>query len=197
MDELFLFLLEGADPRTDRVVMQHSGGRALFVWAPDAASAALVATEAVDAGAKLIELYRGFDLLQAAAVIEAVGERVPVGVGGRAPGPAHDLTSTAMIYHDPNAAPAGDRLVRDHPDGRRTTIVAAPDERATAAIARELAESGTDLIEICGGTPLTTAAAAAAAVDGRAEVTLVSWPFESIDGAHEFKAAYEASVVPS
>jgi hypothetical protein len=57
----------------------------------------------------------------------------------------------------------------------------------------ELVGDRTDVVEICGGTPLTTAARVLEAAGDSATVGLVSWPFESIDGVAASKAAYEAS----
>ena len=60
-------------------------------------------------------------------------------------------------------------------------------------MAVELVEQGAELVEICGGTSLTTAAEVAAALDNRVPVSLVSWPFEAIEGAAAYKAAFEAA----
>jgi hypothetical protein len=82
--------------------------------------------------------------------------------------------------------------VQEHRDGRRTTIVGAPNE--PPCIWRiELVDDRADVVEICGGTPLTTAARVLEAAGDSATVGLVSWPFESIDGVAAYKAAYEAS----
>lgn len=193
--ETFIFLEPDSDPDVDRAVVDNGGDRSLFVWAPDAAAAARVAAELADGGVRLIELYRGFDLASAARVIEAVGGRAPVGVAGAfdpvqaSGGP---IRRSATIYEHPEADPATNRVVREHRTGGWTTVVGAPDA-AVVQVAVELVDGGAELIEICGGAPLTTAARVREAVGGRVPVTLVSWPFESIDGAAAYKAAFEAS----
>jgi len=76
----FLYVQDGADPATDRVVSEPAIGRTLFVPVPDQSAAASVATELVDGeGVEIIELYRGIGPAAAAEVIDAVGDRVPVG----------------------------------------------------------------------------------------------------------------------
>lgn len=84
--------------------------------------------------------------------------------------------------------------MQEHRDGRRTTIVGAPND-AAELLAVELVDDRADGVEICGGTPLTTAARVLEAAGDSATVGLVSWPFESIDGvaAYKAKAACEAS----
>ncbi|PRY01656.1 DUF6506 family protein [Allonocardiopsis opalescens] len=192
--EMFIFLQNGADPVTDRVVHEHGGGRTLLVWAPDGAAAARVADEQVRAGVRLIELYRGFDLESAGEVIEAVDGRVPVGVAGYGFGTAPgSIGHSVTIYADAEADPAVQRVVREHADGTRTTVLGAPNPAAAAQAAAELVDAGADLVEICGGTPLTTARHVQRALGGRAAVSLVAFPFESIDGAAAFKAAFEAA----
>jgi ABC-type sugar transport system substrate-binding protein len=192
MDELFLFLAPG---ETERHVVEHSGLKSLFAWVPDADTAARIAAEEATAGVRLIELYRGFDLETAAVVVAAVGGRAPVGVAGHGSGTPHAqrIGHSVMIYHDPEANAAVDRFTRTHADGSRTTVVAVPDAPTTSDVALELSERGADLIEICGGTPLTTAAEARAATANRTPVTVVTWPFESLDGVHAYKSSFENS----
>ncbi len=197
-DETFVFLEAGSDAVVDRVAVDHAGGRTLLVWAPSASAAAQVAAELAEGGVRLIELYRGFDLTSATRVIEAVGGRAPVGVAGygfgASPERGQTISRSATIYANPEADPAVDRVVKEHRGGGRTTVVAAPDASSAAKVAVELVEDGAELVEICGGTPLTTAEHVRAALKGRVPVSLVSWPFESIDGVAAYKAAFEASV---
>lgn len=183
-DEAFIFIAPGAE---DRVVREHSGGRTVFAFVPDGAAAARVAGELADGGVRLVELYRGFDLTATARVIEAVGGRAPVAAAGTL---APAARSWATIYADPSADPA-DRVVQEHADGGRTTILGVADDAEAERVARELVDGGVEVIEFCGGSPLTRAAAAKRAVGDRATVGVVSWPFESIDGVAAFKAAYE------
>lgn len=192
--EAFIFLEAGSDPSVDRVQVDDGKVASTFIWAPDAPAAARVAAELADGGIKLIELYRGFDLTSAAQVIEAVGGRAPVGVAGRlgaGTGSGGPTSRTATIYSHPEADPATDRVVKEHPSGGWTAVVGAPDE-AAAQVAVELVDRGAELIEVCGGTPLTIAARVRDAIAGRVPVTLVSWPLESLQGAAAYNAEFEA-----
>ncbi|WP_246186719.1 DUF6506 family protein [Microlunatus speluncae] len=184
-DEAFLFLA----PESTGVVrkeLRHSGGVTGLIWIPDGTAAAGVAAELAADGTRLFELYRGFDLAAAAQVIEAVDGRAPVGVPLGAPPVRHSVT----IFGDEGADPATDRLVHQHADGGTTTVIGAPNADVIAVAEREVA-AGAELIQVCGGESLTTAARVAAAVGDRVPVTLTSWPFESITGAAAYKAAYE------
>ena len=69
-------------------------------------------------------------------------------------------------------------------------MVATPEDAALPRVASGLVTDGIELIEIGGGTPLVAAPGVAEALGQRARVSVVAWPFESIDGA----AAYEASL---
>ncbi len=191
--DLFLFLEPGSDPETDRVVQDLGDAEALLVWVPDGAAAAKVASEAVADGARLMELYRGFDLASAAQVIEAVDGRAAVGVAGYGVPAARPVRDSATVFvGHPSADPAKHRLVREHASGGRTTVVSVPDSPAAVRIARELADAGTRTIEICGGTSLTVARDVAAAVGDRVPVSLVAWPVDSIERAAAYKAEFEA-----
>ena len=75
----YIYEHPGADPQTDRSVLDRDGQRSLMVPVPDALGAPAVATQLVDEGVELIELCGGFPLVAAARVVEAVGHRVPVG----------------------------------------------------------------------------------------------------------------------
>ncbi|AIG76399.1 Hypothetical protein AJAP_17655 [Amycolatopsis japonica] len=194
--DLFLFLEPGSDPGTDRVTQDLGDAEALLVWVPDGAAAAKVAAEAVTDGARLMELYRGFDLASAAQVIEAVGGRAAVGVAGYgAPAPRPIRDSATVFVGHPSADPAKHRLVREHAGGGRTTVVSVPDSPTAVRIALELADAGTEAIEICGGTSLTIARDVAAAVGDRVPVSLVAWPVDSIERAAAYKAEFEAENV--
>lgn len=194
-DEAFILLAPGTDPAADRHVIEHTGGRTLLVWVPDGTVAANVAGALAEGGVRLIELYRGFTLTTTAQVIGAVGGRAPVGVAGYGTGPLpdHRALRSATIYSDPQADPAAGHIRREHPGGGSTTVVASPTD-AAAQVAVDLVDAGAELIELCGGTPLTIAEAVREAVGGRVPVTVVAWPFESIDGVAAYKAAFEASL---
>jgi uncharacterized protein with GYD domain len=179
-DEAFLFLEPGAEPSRRPI-----GEATLLAWSPDAAGAAAVAKELADQGVRLIELYRGFGLADAAAVIEAVDGRVAVGVSSYGLQHSERKRRTATIYA--NATPA--EITETHGPDASTTVISAPDAETAVTTARRLVDDGVELIEICGGEPLTTAALIDQAVD--VPVALVTFPFESITGAAAYKAAYE------
>ncbi|WP_448608713.1 DUF6506 family protein [Geodermatophilus sp. URMC 60] len=69
----------GADPVSDRFVIDRHGQRTLLVPVAAADDAPAVALDLVAEGVQLIELCGGFTLVAAARVTEAVGGRVPVG----------------------------------------------------------------------------------------------------------------------
>lgn len=195
VNDLFLYLQPGADPAVDRVVQDLGEAESLFVWVPDGATAARVAAEEVAAGVTLIELYRGFDLAAAGQVIEAVDGRAAVGLAGFAygtttGGPVRH-SATIFVGHA-SADPAVHRLTREHADGSRTTAVSTADSQTAVAVAKELASQGVELIELCGGSPLTGARDVRAALGGGPAVSLVSWPFESLERVAAYKAAFEA-----
>lgn len=76
----YIYEHPGSDPWADRAVLDRGPQRSIMVPVPDAHIAPLVARRLVvedDVG--LIELCGGFPLTEAARVVEAVGEGVPVG----------------------------------------------------------------------------------------------------------------------
>lgn len=76
----YIYEHAGTDPVGDRFELDRDGQRSLMVPVPDAAVAPAVATHLVDAeDVTLVELCGGFPLVAAARVVEAVGDRVPVG----------------------------------------------------------------------------------------------------------------------
>jgi hypothetical protein len=82
----FIYLGLGTeDPAVDRAAIDSGGLTTTIVAVPDKDAAVMVATELVDAGAQSIELCGAFGSPGAAQVIEAVGDRVPVGVVGYGP----------------------------------------------------------------------------------------------------------------
>lgn len=192
-DAAFLFLEATAGPEDAYVVIDQPGARTALAWRPDPWAAARTAAELAAGGVRLIELYRGFDLNSAARVIEAVDGRAPVGLAMAAEPPGGRVRRSATIYADETAEPDADRVVREHPDGGITWVVAATDADIVG-LATRLVDDGAELVEICGGTPLVSAARVAAAVGDRAAVTLVSWPFESIDGVAAYKATFDTAV---
>jgi hypothetical protein len=89
------------------------------------------------------------------------------------------------------ADPRTDRTVRESAN-ERLTIVFVPSVEAAAEVAAELAESGTELIELCGGFGLDAGAVVSKAVNGRAAVGTVSFGIESLTQAAAYKAKFEA-----
>lgn len=77
----FIFIEEGADPARDRFDKAFPPRDTTFVPVPDEAAAVAVARTLIAEGVGLIELYGGFTSQGAAAVIDAVEGRAPVGVG--------------------------------------------------------------------------------------------------------------------
>lgn len=76
----YIYEHPGADPWTDRSVLDRDGQRSIMVPVPDAGIAPLVAQRLVAGdGVTLIELCGGFPLTAAARVVDAVGSAVPVG----------------------------------------------------------------------------------------------------------------------
>lgn len=79
--EAFIFIEPGADPDRDRFVKAFSPQHTTFIPVPDENAAVAVARALVAEGVGLIELYGGFTIQAAAAVIDAVQGQAPVGIG--------------------------------------------------------------------------------------------------------------------
>lgn len=137
----FIFLRPDTETGVEWATFDQPGARTCLAWVPDAESAARVADELATDGVRLIELYRGFDLVGAATVISAVRERASVGVAtyGLATAPTDRPRHSVTIVADPD--PTIRRVVQGHPDGGTTTVVSAADERA-AAVASEHVKTG-------------------------------------------------------
>lgn len=76
----FIYLGLGTeDPAIDRAVIERGDLTTTIVAVPTREAAAQVAVELVDGGARAIELCGAFSTHGTAQVIEAVGDRVPVG----------------------------------------------------------------------------------------------------------------------
>lgn len=189
----FIHLAPGADPAADRSVKESALDRTTFVPVPDAAAAVQVAAELVDGGVELIELYAGLGMPAAAAVIDTVDGRVPVGVVGYDDPRVATPRSTAVIYHVAGADPAVDRVVSEH-GGKRTTFVAIPDDDAIARVARDLVDEGAERIELCGGLGPVPAARVIEAIGGRVPVGAILFGVESVTGTADYKARFEARV---
>jgi Family of unknown function (DUF6506) len=76
----FIYLgLGSEEPAVDRAVIHRGGLITTIVAVPDRESAVQVAIELVEGGAKSIELCGAFGPTTTAQVLQAVGDRVPVG----------------------------------------------------------------------------------------------------------------------
>ncbi|SHF11171.1 hypothetical protein SAMN05443144_105203 [Fodinibius roseus] len=71
-------------------------------------------------------------------------------------------------------------------------LVRAPDPASAAELAVDQVNQGADCIELCGGTGFKWLTAVKSAIDNRIPIGLVTYPFESITGAANFKARYES-----
>jgi hypothetical protein len=90
----FIYLgLGEEDPAVDRAVVQGGGLKTTIVAVPTRDAAVDVAVELVDAGAQSIELCGGFGSAVTTRVIEAVGDRVPVGAVSYSMESVHPLAS--------------------------------------------------------------------------------------------------------
>jgi Family of unknown function (DUF6506) len=189
----FIHLAPGADPAIDRSVKEGVHERTTIVAVPDESAAARVAAELADDGVDLIELYAGLRSPAAAAAIDAVGGRVPVGLVGHDDPRAAPAGNTAIIYHAEDADPAVDRVVSER-GGKRTTFVAVPGTDVIARVARGLVDEGAEQIELCGGLGPVPAAQVIEAVGEKVPVGAVLFGVESVTGTADYKARFEARV---
>lgn len=187
--QLFLFLEPGSDPATDRQTIDCDGIETVLAWVPDGASAARVATAEAAAGLGIIEMYRGFPLDAVAAVTAAVDD-VAVGCAAFPPGvtPPSRIALSATIFR--SGPGSHEPLVRRHPSVGSTIVVGSPDAAASAALAKQFADDGVDLVEICGGEPLATAADVHHALGNRVPVSYVVYPYDSLERAAAYKASF-------
>jgi hypothetical protein len=75
----YIFFSPDADPKMHRIIMESGGLTTIIVAVPDPSMAPQVAAEMVAGGVELIELCGIFGPIWTAKVIEATGNRVPVG----------------------------------------------------------------------------------------------------------------------
>jgi len=102
------------------------------------------------------------------------------------------ISTWAYIYEHPGADPWTDRFVLDR-GPQRSIMVPVPDARLAPIVAQRLvAEQGVDLIELCGGFPLTEAARVVDAVGDQVPVGHVTFAVEAIQAA----AAYNERTTP-
>lgn len=168
--EAIIYAEPGTDPAVDRIVSSAGDHTTIFVAVPDHAVPDEVARGLVDGGVQAIEVCGGMGPLPAAKVIEAVGDRVPVGLVNfgvesvtsaaefKARAERGDALVGAFIYLQDGADPQRDRVVSE-PGSMRTLFVPVPDESSAPVVAAELVDSdGVELIELYRGIgPVTTA----------------------------------------
>ncbi|UUP18369.1 DUF6506 family protein [Nitratireductor thuwali] len=95
----------------------------------------------------------------------------------------------AIVYEFPEADPNTDRFVHEYENGN-VTIVLVGHVSMVPAVAKEMADSGVELIELCGGMPMAVRAKVKAAVPADTWVAAVSFGIESIVKAAEFNKAF-------
>lgn len=95
----------------------------------------------------------------------------------------------AIFYEFPDADPNVDRFVHEHEDGS-VTIVLVGHASMVPAVAKEMADSGVELVELCGGMPVAVRATVKAAIHGKARVASVAFGIESIVKAAEFNQSF-------
>ncbi len=187
--EAIIYAEHGADPSADRIVRSNAAASTTFVAVPDMAVLPAVAADLVaNEGVELLELCGGIGPLPAAAVIEAVGDRVPVGVctfGVESVTGAADFRSraesgepivAAFLFLHAGSDPVSDRVVTD-PGGAKTFFVPIADEADAADVAASLvADEGAELVELYRGFSPETVAEVIRAVDGRVPVGAVLFP---------------------
>jgi Family of unknown function (DUF6506) len=190
-NEAFIFLAEGADPAA-RTVRETEFTHTEIVPVPDAETAAAIAAEMhADRGLDLVELYGGFGATAAAAVIEATGGEVPVGLAGAEEDAG--VRDRAAIFAAWGADPAKDRHVHEY-NGGRITFVAVSSPEQVPAVAGELVDTGAERIEICGGLGTLPSAATIEAVGDRTTVRSIMFGFESLPSVAGYRARFEEAV---
>jgi hypothetical protein len=190
-NEAFIFMAEGSDP-AERTVRENELTHTEIVPVHDAETAAAIAAEMhADRGLDLVELYGGFGASAAAAVIEATGGAVPVGIAGAEEDAG--VRNRAAIFGAWGADPAKDRHVHEY-EGGRITFVGVSNPEQVPAVARELVDAGAERIEICGGLGTLPSAAAIEAVGHRTTVRSIMFGFESLPGVASYRARFEEAV---
>ncbi|MFC6486589.1 DUF6506 family protein [Nitratireductor sp. GCM10026969] len=102
----------------------------------------------------------------------------------------------AVFYEFPEADPDTDQFTYKTATGR-ITIVLVDDPSKVPALARTMADTGIELVELCGGMPLAVRAKVRAAVPSNTRVASVSFGIESIVQAAEFNRAFTDGKPPA
>jgi hypothetical protein len=186
-DRVIIYEKAGADPATDRIVTERAGSRTTLL-ASDPSKIVAAAVQAVDSGADQVELCGGLGPVWHAKVLDAVGDRVPVGavmygfesltsVADYKARYGKEFMHEAFIYIQPGSDPAVDRTVREN-EYARSWFVAVPDASAAPAVAAQLVNGeGVRLVELYGGFGPADAARVIAAIDAKAPVGIPSYGY--------------------
>lgn len=184
-NHVIIYVKAGADPAKDRIVTEGAGSRTTLVAADPSLIVATAVRVVEDDGADRIELCGVMGPLPHAEVLQAVGDRVPVGavmfgfesLAGVADYQARygkEFLHEAFVYLQPGSDPAVDRSVRED-EHSRSWFVAVPDVAAGAAAAAELVDrEGVRLLELYGFGPVE-AARVIGRIDARAPVGFPSY----------------------
>lgn len=186
-NRVIIYEKAGADPGADGIVTEHAGSRTTLL-ARDASAIVDAAVTAVDGGADQIELCGGLGPVWHAKVLEAVGDRVPVGavmygfesltaVADYKARYGKEFLNEAFIYIQPGSDPAVHRTVTQN-EYARSSFVAVPDASTAPAVAAKLVETdGVQLLELYGGFGPADAAQVIAAIDAKAPVGIPSYGY--------------------
>ncbi|ATQ41161.1 DUF6506 family protein [Caulobacter mirabilis] len=90
----FILMIPGADPVRDRIVIERDGLTSTIFPTPSADAVTRSVQLAAEDGAQLIEICGAFGPVGAAAAIEAVGGRIPIGSVSFGP---ESITSLAAL----------------------------------------------------------------------------------------------------
>ena len=101
----------------------------------------------------------------------------------------------AIIYEGYGAVPNETKFVRESASGR-LTIVAIGDPSESVAVALELVNEGTELIELCGYIPLIWKVKIAEAIGNRAKVSAVTFGIESVVLASFYNRSFYEGIPP-
>ncbi|MPZ25178.1 MAG: hypothetical protein GEV12_01665 [Micromonosporaceae bacterium] len=191
-NRVIIYEKPGADPATSSIVTEHAGSRTTLL-ARDPSAIVATAIAAVDGGADQVELCGVLGPTWHAKVLEAVGDRVPVGavmfgfesLTGVADFKARygkEFLREAFIYLQPGSDPAVDRTVTEN-EHAQSWFVAVPDVSTAAEVAAQLVDGeGVRLLELYGGFGPAEAARVIEAVGGRAPVGIPSYGYAGAEG---------------
>jgi hypothetical protein len=194
IDKALIYEAPGADPSTDRSVLDTPDGKITIVAVGDPIQAPAVAHELAAHGAKLIELCGGISPAWRPKVSAVVGADVQVssvtfGIESLQPAAAYNQAFidgkpplAAFIILKRDAEPDQDRFVTVFPP-LETHFIRVPDGASAAKVAADLAQAGFGLIELYGGFSTEDAAAVIEAVDGLAPVGVGSFALDALQPA--------------